>query len=73
LGILFRALFWGIGFSLAVWGGISVIVYLNLLTTGNNLVEYASFLTTRVECYLLPIGVSIVNASIFAPYNKKKN
>jgi hypothetical protein len=63
----FRLFLFLIGFGTAVAGGVSTIAYLNLLTTGHGFVEYLMFITGRVECYLFPIGVSIIGLSIFIP------
>ncbi|OCA84544.1 hypothetical protein A8F94_16235 [Bacillus sp. FJAT-27225] len=62
-----RGLFLLIGFGIAVSGGISVIAYLNLLAAGYTYEEYLSFIMYRPECYLLPIGISIITISIFWP------
>jgi hypothetical protein len=55
------------GFAMAVSGGISTIAYLNLLTVGYGLLEYLKFILDRPECYLLPIGISIITVSIYFP------
>nr|WP_232066134.1 hypothetical protein [Bacillus sp. KH172YL63] len=59
-----------IGFGLAVSGGVSLIMYLNLLTTGMSFFEYFHFVSTRVECYLFPIGLFIITLSIYIPRRK---
>jgi hypothetical protein len=65
--MVFRLFLFLIGFGIAVAGGVSTIAYLNLLTTGHGFVEYLMFISGRVECYLFPIGVSIIGLSIFSP------
>ncbi len=60
-----------IGFGLAVSGGVSMIIYLNLLTTGMTINEYFLFIITRVECYLFLLGLLIITFSIYLP--RKKN
>jgi hypothetical protein len=54
-----------LGFGLAVSGGVSIIAYLNILTTGVLFIEYLMFISTKVECYLLPIGITVIWLSIY--------
>ncbi|NQD67548.1 hypothetical protein HP456_16670, partial [Bacillus haikouensis] len=54
-----------VGFGLAVSGGISLIIYLNLLTTGMTIIEYLQFISTRVECYLFLVGILIITLTIY--------
>jgi hypothetical protein len=69
--MLFRAFLLLTGFGLAVSGGVSTIAYLNLLTTGNGIVDYMIYIAKRIECYLLPIGIFIIWLSIyFSRYSK---
>jgi hypothetical protein len=55
------------GFGLAVLGGISTIIYLNLLSTGYTILDYLEFVKGRVECYLFLVGMSIICLSIYYP------
>jgi hypothetical protein len=45
-----------IGFGFAVAGGVSFIMYLNLLAAGMTWTDYFSFIIGRPECYLFFIG-----------------
>lgn len=63
----FRLALFLIGFGLTVLGGVSCIMYLNLLTAGWTLKEYASFIIGRSECYLLIIGFVLMAISIYFP------
>jgi hypothetical protein len=65
--MIFRLFLFLIGFGVAVAGGVSTIAYLNLLTTGHGFAEYLLFITRRIECYLFPLGVSIIWMSIYLP------
>ena len=65
--ILFRALIVLIGFGIAVSGGTTSIMYLNLLPIGYSFSEYLDFISHRLECYLFPIGVFIIWISIYFP------
>jgi hypothetical protein len=69
--MLFRAFWLLTGFGVAVSGGVSVIGYLNLLTTGHTFKEYLNFITYRPECYLLPIGIIIITMSIYLPLSNE--
>ncbi|UII57012.1 hypothetical protein LS684_06115 [Cytobacillus spongiae] len=55
------------GFGIAVSGGVSTVAYLNLLTTGHGFLEYLEFISSRIECYLLPAGIFIIWTSIYFP------
>ncbi|HAQ08493.1 MAG TPA: hypothetical protein DCR24_13600 [Bacillus bacterium] len=62
-----------IGFGLAVSGGISTIAYLNMITTGHGVLEYLSFISKRVECYLFPVGIVTIWLSIYWPGKRDMN
>lgn len=65
--IIFRALIVLIGFGIAVSGGTSAMIYLNLLPIGYSFTEYLHFIFHRPECYLFPVGIIIVTISIYFP------
>jgi len=54
-----------IGFGLAVTGGVTMIAYMNFLPAGISWVEYFIFISTRIECYFLPIGMLIIALVIY--------
>jgi hypothetical protein len=62
-----------VGFGLAVSGGISLIIYLNLLTTGMTIIEYLQFISTRAECYLFLVGILIITLTIYLPRRKNND
>ena len=62
-----------IGFGLAVSGGVSLIMYLNLLTTGMSFTDYIFFVSSRIECYLLLLGLLITTLSIYIPRRKNND
>lgn len=70
--MIFRLFLFLTGFGIAVAGGVSTIAYLNLLTTGHGLIEYLIFISKRIECYLLPIGIFLIWASIYLPFNNEE-
>jgi hypothetical protein len=70
LSMIFRLFLFVIGFGIAVSGGVSMIAYLNLLATGHGFIEYLLFISKRIECYLMPMGVVIIWLSIYYPLNK---
>lgn len=63
--MIIRILFLLIGFGLAVSGGISTIVYLNVLSIGLDFTEYLFFIASKLECYLLPIGIIVITLAIY--------
>ena len=48
-----------------------IILYLNYLTIGYNFKEYVNFISSRVECYNVIIGLIIIILSIFIKGDKK--
>ncbi|KSU62220.1 hypothetical protein AS034_08805 [[Bacillus] enclensis] len=71
--MVFRMFILFIGFGLAVSGGVSLIIYLNLLTTGMTIIEYLLFISTRVECYLFLVGILIITVTIYLPRRKNND
>jgi hypothetical protein len=65
--LLFRAFFVFVGFGLAVSGGTTLILYLNLLPIGFSFFEYFNYIVHRFECYFFPMGIFIVWVSIYFP------
>ncbi|HLT54758.1 MAG TPA: hypothetical protein VK057_01455 [Bacillota bacterium] len=72
MGYLF---FFLIGFGLAVTGGVSLIIYLNLIPAGVSWSDYFIFVAGRIECYFLPLGIIImalvINRLPNNPYSNK--
>ena len=54
-----------IGFILSLVGSTYVIGYLNLLSMGYNLSEYVNFITRRIECWYLVIGLVVLVSAIY--------
>ncbi|WP_042149016.1 hypothetical protein [Paucisalibacillus sp. EB02] len=54
-----------IGFGLAVTGGVTLISYMNFLPAGVSWAEYFLFVSGRLECYFLPIGLLIMTFVIY--------
>ncbi|MGA9224897.1 MAG: hypothetical protein WB217_00995 [Mesobacillus sp.] len=71
--MMYRLILLTIGFSIAVSGGISTIAYLNMIIAGHGFVEYLNFISKRVECYLLPVGIAIIWLSIYWPHHIEEN
>ncbi|WP_440273358.1 hypothetical protein [Ferdinandcohnia sp. SAFN-114] len=63
-----RAFIFLVGFGLAVCGGITTIAYLNLTTTGYTFIEFLQFISKRIECYLIVVGLVMVWISIYFPF-----
>lgn len=57
--MLFRIIFFLVGFCLMVIGLSYIVIYKNLLTFGYSLSEYFEFLVTRYECWYFVIGLLI--------------
>lgn len=54
-----------IGFGLSIIGFMYIIMYLNYLEIGFNLLLYFKLIFTKFECLLAPIGIFIVSIVIF--------
>ncbi|RKQ32623.1 hypothetical protein [Oceanobacillus halophilus] len=54
-----------IGFGLAVTGGVTLIAYLNFLPAGLSWSDYFIFITGRIECYFLPLGIILMAIVIY--------
>ena len=70
---MIRIFFFLVGFGLMVLGFSFLILYLNYLTIGYNFKEYVNFISSRVECYNVIIGLIIIILSIFIKGDKKND
>ena len=68
---MLRIFFFLFGFGLMVIGFTYIILYLNLLTIGYNFSEYVNFIFSRIECYFVLIGLTILILSMFIKGEKK--
>jgi hypothetical protein len=59
-----------IGFGLTVTGGVTLIAYMNFLPAGVSWLEYFLYVSGRLECYFLPIGLVIMTIAIYSSPNK---
>lgn len=69
--MIFRLFIFLIGFGLAIAGGVSVIAFLNILAAGLNIIDYFLFISKKIECYLLIIGIILISISIYCPLDSK--
>ncbi|MBB5325563.1 hypothetical protein HNQ34_002664 [Anoxybacillus tepidamans] len=60
-----------VGFGLSVIGGVTSIAYLNLITPERGWIDYFRFISTRIECYLLPVGLVLMWFSLYVPSHKE--
>lgn len=49
-----------VGFGLAVTGGVTIIAYMNFLPAGLSWADYFIFISGRIECYFLLVGLAIM-------------
>ncbi|MCE7794876.1 hypothetical protein K8O68_21030 [Salipaludibacillus sp. CUR1] len=59
-----------IGFALAVFGGVSLVAYLNLLTVGYSLQNFLLFLVQRIETYMFAAGIFIIWIIVYFPMKR---
>lgn len=69
--MIFRLFLFLLGFGLAVAGGVTVIAYLNVMALGLSFLDYLLFISTKIECYLLIIGIMLITLSIYIPLNRR--
>ncbi|KXG10167.1 hypothetical protein PNH38_15445 [Anoxybacillus rupiensis] len=62
-----RVFIYLLGFGFSVIGGVTSIAYLNLITPERGWINYFQFISTRMECYLLPIGMIVMWFSLYFP------
>ena len=62
-----RFFFLLVGFGLSLIGFMYIIIYLNLLTMGYNLLEYVNFIIRRIECWNSIIGIIIIVITLIKP------
>ena len=60
-----------IGFGLAVAGGVTVILYLNLIPIGHGMEEYIVFISGRSEFYIFLAGFLLIVISLALPLKRK--
>ena len=70
---MIRFFFFLVGFGLMVLGFSFVILYLNYLTIGYNFIDYVNFISSRLECYNVIIGLIIIILTIFLKGDKKND
>ncbi|WP_067730674.1 hypothetical protein [Oceanobacillus damuensis] len=58
-----------IGFGLAVTGGVTIIAYMNFLPAGLSWNDYFIFISGRMECYFLPLGILIMSTILYRYQN----
>ncbi|WP_117170880.1 hypothetical protein [Paraliobacillus sediminis] len=61
---MFYLLLFLIGFGLAVAGGVTIILYINLIPAGLTWIDYFMFIQTRAECYLFLLGIIMITLAI---------
>ncbi len=60
-----RFLLFLFGFILMTVGIVSSILYLNIIGNGYNFLEYGQFIFKRGGCYLILIGLIIINLTLY--------
>ena len=53
------------GFGITVISCSYIIFYLNLLSIGYNFFEYVKFISSRVECLIIFVGIILMIITIF--------
>jgi hypothetical protein len=61
-----------VGFSFAVSGGVSLIAFLNMVTTGHGFANYFLFISKRPELIIFIVGVMLIWGSIYLPTLRRK-
>jgi hypothetical protein len=70
--MVFRFFLLMIGFGLAVGGGVTMILYMNLIAVGHGIGQYALFIVTRAEFYIFLAGIFVIWTSLFLPFKRHR-
>lgn len=65
-----RFLLFLFGFGITVIGFSYIIIYLNLIALGYNFLEYVNFISRRIECLNVIVGIIIMTVVIFTKGGK---
>lgn len=71
--MLFRIFCFLCGFGLTLLGCIYIICYSNLLSMGYNFGEYVNFISRKLECIFMPIGIIVMIICINMPKGGKND
>ncbi len=67
-------IFWFLlGFGFTTAGGVTILVYMNIIPIGVSFVEFLIFVSHRPESYLLPIGIIIILITAYIYPMKSKD
>lgn len=68
----FRFFIFLIGFGITVVGCSYIIIYLNLLSIGYNFLDYVKFISRRIECLNVFIGIILMLTIILTKGGKNE-
>lgn len=68
--MIFRFFILLIGFGLAVAGGVTLILYMNMIPIGRSYGDFVRFAVGRIEFYMLVTGFVLIWTSLWFPFNK---
>ncbi|WP_420768365.1 hypothetical protein ACNR9V_15735 [Parageobacillus thermoglucosidasius] len=60
-----------VGFGISVIGGVVMLASLNMMTPERGWIGYFVHIRTRIEFYLLPIGLLLMLGSLYFPYREE--
>ncbi|AEH48933.1 hypothetical protein [Parageobacillus thermoglucosidasius] len=60
-----------VGFGISVIGGVVMLASLNMMTPERGWTGYFVHIRTRIEFYLLPIGLLLMLGSLYFPYREE--
>lgn len=68
--MIFRFFLLMVGFGLAVLSGVTLIAYLNIITTGHGMAKYLEFIFNQPEPYIFLFGLLLITCSIYFPFKR---
>ncbi len=68
--MMIRMFLFLVGFGLSVAGGITIVAYLNILTTGVGFSQYFLFMQQRPETYFFIIGMVLMALTLYFPQRR---
>lgn len=68
--MIFRFFLLMIGFGFAVISGVTLIAYLNIITTGHGIHTYFKFILHQPDPYIFIFGIFLITCSLYFPFKR---
>ncbi len=65
--MIFRFFLLMVGFGFSIISGVTLIAYLNIITTGHGMMTYFMFILGQPDLYIFLFGIFLITCSIYLP------